>query len=647
MASLIDAPRGADLLLSYVFPAGTDLTGYTAAFTVYAGKNGTSLLAVTNTPNGNGSSLSATGNILGLTIKTADIDALPVNSDDATTPALLWFDLIVTTPTPTPDVCKMYGGLMRIMPYGAQISPQGGFIEVVLAEQEIYVEVAQSGFDTAVLTTAQGYATSAQASAATATTQAGVAASQATIAGAQAGIATTEAGVATTGANTATAEAGVATVQAGIAAAQAATATTEAGVATAQAVIATTQAAAAAASAGSLDSSQPRYLFAKLAVEIHRDGVGNIIEAETIDGVKYSPGFVEGVTSSGPRYVAAQQASALFKDGAGNYIGAFNIHGKPIDPTVPATSSAALKALTTYGSSLFTNYAHPTAVPDVLGGLTGRAVNNFALGGNTILHEACIAGAVPIPLTLSGNKIVAGANTVTAIDGVTATGQTYTQINAAVPGGGKFLWSTPSDTLNHSSTGYLGSVHGTLTRSVVSGNEAYMFTPDSGAVLPDGMLPPGTPFVADNTHTTDVIIIEASGYNDFALGGYTTAMFTQITNAVQALLNKFKGNPYVLVTSCWRANLAAQWYGQAAYAMTLQLDQFLAALPNFINSYRMLIDRGLADAGLSPTPTDTIDIGNDVMPTSLRAGDGLHPNQTGANVWALYLENFLVGAGWP
>ncbi len=289
MASLIDAPRGADLLLSYIFPDDTDLGGYGAAFTVYGERNGEVLLSVDMTPTANGSALSVAGNLLSLAVRAGDIDALPVNGDDATMPALLWFDLIVTTPTP--DVCKLYGGLMRILPYGAHTVPEGGVIEVALGGQSIAIEIAEAGFDLAVLAQAEGYAAAAQTAAgtaateaATATTEAAVAAAWATAAATSAadaatslaaasGFSATAAASATTAetaamwatesaANATAAAAAVNTVGANVAAAavaaadSATTAQAEAVIATAQAVVAanqssnaTTQAAAAAASA--------------------------------------------------------------------------------------------------------------------------------------------------------------------------------------------------------------------------------------------------------------------------------------------------------------------------------------------------------------------------------------------------------------
>ncbi len=156
MSSLIDAPRGADLLLSYIFPETTDLGAHTATFDVYAARNGERLLSVGMASNDFGSRLSVAGNVLSLFVGQTDIDLLPVNADDATTPSLLWFDLVVTTPVP--EVCKLYGGLMRVLPLGAAIQPAGGFIDVALGGQTVTVEVAASGFDTAVLNLAQGYA---------------------------------------------------------------------------------------------------------------------------------------------------------------------------------------------------------------------------------------------------------------------------------------------------------------------------------------------------------------------------------------------------------------------------------------------------------------------------------------------------------
>ncbi len=165
----------------YVFPETTDLGAHSAVFTIYGERNGAPLLSVGMTPTDSGSAVSVAGNLLSLAVRAGDIDALPVNADDETMPALLWFDLIVTTPSP--ELCKLYGGLMRVMPYGAQITPPGGTIEVSLGGQPVVVEVAPSGFDTAVLALADGYAATAQAAGATATAAAEVATAQASDAG--------------------------------------------------------------------------------------------------------------------------------------------------------------------------------------------------------------------------------------------------------------------------------------------------------------------------------------------------------------------------------------------------------------------------------------------------------------------------------
>ena len=270
MASLIDAPRGADLLLSYIFPTGTDLTGYTAVFTVYAAKNGTSLLAVTNTPNGNGSAFTLNGNILALAVLAADIDALPVNNDDATTSALLWFDLIVTTAAGA--ICKLYGGPMHVLPYGAPLSPQGGFISVSLGGQPIAIEIAESGFDAALLALAEGYATAAEGSAAmaqteasAAMTQAGEAAASATSAAASASDAATSADAASGYSSTAASSAAMAQTAATSAIASAANATAAAAAIN---TVGDNVAAEAVAAAGSATAAQAEAVTATAQAQI-------------------------------------------------------------------------------------------------------------------------------------------------------------------------------------------------------------------------------------------------------------------------------------------------------------------------------------------------------------------------------------------
>jgi len=270
MASLIDAPRGADLLLSYVFPDDTDLGGYGAAFTVYGERNGTVLLSVGVSPTTNGSALSVAGNLLSLVVRAADIDALPVNEDDTTMPALLWFDLIVTTPAP--DVCKLYGGLMRVMPYGAHLAPEGGFIEVALGGQSIVIEIASAGFDLAVLGLAEGYAATAQTAAGTATAEAMTATTEAGAAAASATTASTFAANAATSVSAASGFAATAAASASTAETATTSATEAAANATAAAAAINTVganvAAAATAAAGSATTAQDEAVIATTQAEV-------------------------------------------------------------------------------------------------------------------------------------------------------------------------------------------------------------------------------------------------------------------------------------------------------------------------------------------------------------------------------------------
>jgi hypothetical protein len=300
MASLIDAPRGADLLLSYIFPEGTDLGGYGAAFTVYGERNGMVLFSAGMTATANGSALSAIGNLLALTMRAADIDALPVNSEDATLPAIFWFDLIVTTPTP--DVCKLYGGLMRVMPYGAQVTPEGGFIDVALGGQSVTVEVTRSGFDTAVLALAEGYATDAQVAAAASTVSATDSASSAT-----------ESAASATNASTVAANA----------AGSATTAGTYASEAAISASGATTSAMAAASSATSADAfMSSANIFAVGAAGSATTARGLVAGAATVTARPLADGYIGhifdanydvafGVKSTGQTFIA----NPLFPDG--------------------------------------------------------------------------------------------------------------------------------------------------------------------------------------------------------------------------------------------------------------------------------------------------------------------------------------------
>ena len=163
----LDAYRGADLPLSYIFPMGTDLSGATSQFRIYEGLGRTELLSVGGASTAAGSHIAIAANILSVFIAADDIDALPevdaqADPEDSWAPAILYFDHTVTTDFAT---SRIHGGVLRVNRHGVRVSGNGDELNVTLDGQEIDIEVAASGFDTAVLTAALAAEAGAQAAA--------------------------------------------------------------------------------------------------------------------------------------------------------------------------------------------------------------------------------------------------------------------------------------------------------------------------------------------------------------------------------------------------------------------------------------------------------------------------------------------------
>jgi hypothetical protein len=86
---------------------------------------------------------------------------------------------------------------------------------------------------------------------------------------------------------------------------------------------------------------------------------------------------------------------------------------------------------------------------------------------------------------------------------------------------------------------------------------------------------------------------------------------------------------------------------QEAYGKVMTANNALAARygDRFLDVRKYLITNGLADAGLTPTPQDLLDIASDTVPASLRA-DETHPNAKGYTVIANYIYQALLAKGW-
>jgi hypothetical protein len=293
-----------------------------------------------------------------------------------------------------------------------------------------------------------------------------------------------------------------------------------------------------------------------------------------------------------------QVASAVFRDGSeyDPVAGGATVVGTPI-----VCMGDSLTAMG-YGNTL--------------AALTGREVFTLAIGGQTSRHIVGRASATAYKFTLSGNQIVAGANTVTAINGNPIQGYTsLTNTNV------QFL-STPQNSSPITATGWLGAVHGTLTRTASGGipstAEAYSFVPDAGYTLPIA-LAPNTPFIVDFDMDERIVIYWAGSNNKSDVA--------QVLADADAVYRRFGPDRLIIAGPL---GSSSDTLGSAGNGYLRSIENALAERypRNFWPIRRQLIDVAIYALGITPTSQDLADIANDVTPTSLRLpNDAIHPNK--------------------
>lgn len=251
--------------------------------------------------------------------------------------------------------------------------------------------------------------------------------------------------------------------------------------------------------------------------------------------------------------------------------------------------------------------------PERLALLTGRTVAKLAIGGQTSRHSVGRMSAVSYRLTLTDNQIVAGNNVVTAFNGSPVVGMYQINVDNV-----QFL-STASDLATRTATGWLGSVHGVLTRMAASAtSETYWFTPDEGSILP-AVLPAGTPFIVDydmDERTHVLWLGRNNAYRPAQVLADVAAAVRRIGHNRIVIMPAVNGNyPNERSSSADRSN----------YDATRTIENGLAeTFPRlFLNIRRLLISKAPAALGLTLTDQDKIDIADDTVPAQLRT-DNVH-----------------------
>ncbi|MCC2032448.1 hypothetical protein [Microbacterium allomyrinae] len=286
--------------------------------------------------------------------------------------------------------------------------------------------------------------------------------------------------------------------------------------------------------------------------------------------------------------------------------------GSPIDETGPAWMQS--------GDSMSLGLATRMAT------LTGEVWIDNAIGGERSYDIAGRTSANPIWLAVDGGEIPAsGAVFVTPYYNGGATGFTATTT----------LMKQGTKSVNPSR---LAGVEGTFVW--VEGDGRYRFTrATAGAAVP---VPYREPLITAARDTY-------AGYNQvIQLGRNNVADLDRVLEDTHSMVQwQTGGRRKFLVVGVMNATneIAGSGTHTAVVALNAALKREYGF--RFVDVRRKLIDDGLAMAGITPTGPDLTDIGNDTIPTSLRAaGDVLHLNDAAKDVQARIVYDRMTQIGW-
>lgn len=237
-------------------------------------------------------------------------------------------------------------------------------------------------------------------------------------------------------------------------------------------------------------------------------------------------------------------------------------------------------------------------------------------------------GLIPL-ITVEGNTIPAGTTPVAV-----------TQILPKT----SWRWTPPTNS-NHTFTGKLAGVPGTLTHNTAASapDKGWTFTrTTAGEAVTIGV---ESPFVMDLADTyLDATAIFASGRNN----GYDQNSFLDAVRDMSAeIMHLSPVAPRFLVLSILTA--PGEKNTGTSYHHVKAANDALAAKfgDRYVDVRRHLIDHGLTEAGITPTSEDLDCIAKDTIPPSLiDGGSGVHPNAAGYEVMADFIVAALVGKGW-
>lgn len=271
-----------------------------------------------------------------------------------------------------------------------------------------------------------------------------------------------------------------------------------------------------------------------------------------------------------------------------------------------------------------------------------RIVLNRSVPGQRANQIAMRQGGGAVRVTLSGNEITTGPNTVTHFNGVAVTGSAGISDSTV----NNQPLSTASDNSTRQLAVTIADVTGTLERAAsgapAATNEAYTFTPDGGQTLPVTCDPQSYMIVRPGLELT-YSFVYWGGRNNRDLNNWS------VVSDVQAMIDRFPvAQPRGAILGIINGDYVTEYAGGADYInLTAANAELAAAFPDyFIDVRRYLIDNGLAALAITPTAQDLIDIANDIVPSSLRV-DNIHLTSDAYGlVAALVKDRIFTPNGW-
>lgn len=272
-------------------------------------------------------------------------------------------------------------------------------------------------------------------------------------------------------------------------------------------------------------------------------------------------------------------------------------------PTPGASEIAVWGDSTTYGIGSSTGMSYP----DQLQSLTGRAVFNGGVSGQTSDQIAARQGGSPALLTFPNNTMPASGN-------VVINDQSTFPVSAEGPG--------PIPGSINGIRGTLSYQAGTIPRLVFTRETAGSAT----------TVPAQTAFIPDTFGREDQINVFWMGQNNF----YDPAQVqADIANCVASLST----NKFIILSIL---NSESEIVGSSAYNTITQMNSQLAR--TYPNNY-IDIRKILVDAYDPNNAQDVRDYNNDTPPASLR-NDNEHLNDAGYRIVAQRVAAFINARNW-